>query len=88
MYWRRSSGAVAGVGGTAICNPVGGIQYDHFENIAPSRQGKTINRMRSEDELRGVYMTAAEIDESALRYGSMALVTDHADVNQSFTKAK
>jgi len=64
----------------SLCNPVGGVQYDHFENIAPSRQGKTINRIRTEEDLRGVYMTAEGIDESALRYGSMALATNHTDV--------
>lgn len=64
----------------SLCNPVGGVQYDSFENIAPSKQGKTLNRIRSEANLRGIHMTVEDLDESALRYGSMALVTDHADV--------
>jgi non-lysosomal glucosylceramidase len=64
----------------SIINPVGGLQFDKYGNIASSRVGKTVNESRDEDNLRGLYMSAEGVASDDLDYGSMALVTDHDQV--------
>lgn len=61
----------------SLCNAVGGVQFDPFMNIRPSKQGKTHNQVRREDGFSGVFMSAEEIASDDLAYGSMALITDH-----------
>ena len=64
----------------SLCNPVGGIHFDPFMNIAPSKQGKTRNQFRSETNLRGLFMDVDGIAPDDLQYGSMGLVTTHPNV--------
>lgn len=62
-------------------NPIGGVQYDMFFNINPSRNGKTVNKVRESNGLKGIDFGVAEIEPGALDYGSLSLVTTHADVS-------
>lgn len=64
----------------SLCNPVGGVQFDPFMNIAPSSRGRTKNDYRDDPLMRGLFMSAAEIDADDLSYGNVSLVTTHADV--------
>jgi uncharacterized protein (DUF608 family) len=64
----------------SLCNPVGNIRTDPFSNIGANRYGRTVNEFRDESALRGLFMTAAGIDESHLSYGSMSLVTDETNI--------
>ncbi len=76
----RSSEPVAITLVGSLCNPVGGVRFDPFMNIAHSRKGKTLNQARHESGFRGVYMTADEIAGDDPDFGSMALVTTHPNV--------
>lgn len=64
----------------SLCNPVGGVTFDPFMNIRPSKLGKTVNEFRDEDSFRGLFMTATEIPDDNLDFGSAALVTNHKNV--------
>ncbi|MEO8391782.1 MAG: GH116 family glycosyl-hydrolase [Chloroflexota bacterium] len=64
----------------SICNPVGGVLFDPFMNIAPSLHGRTKNAARSEGSLHGIYMDVDGIEPGDLDYGSVSLVTTHANV--------
>lgn len=64
----------------SLCNAVGGVQFDPFWNIAPSKHGKTRNQVRDEAGLRGVFMDASGIPEDDFMFGSMSLVTTHQNV--------
>jgi non-lysosomal glucosylceramidase len=61
----------------SLCNPVGGVQFDPFMNILPSKKGKTHNEVRRDSDFNGVFMTANDIAPDDLAYGSMALITSH-----------
>jgi non-lysosomal glucosylceramidase len=63
----------------SLCNPVGGIRFDPFMNIRPSKQGKTRNEVRSGSDFSGVFMSADEIEPDDLAYGSMALITSYPE---------
>lgn len=62
-------------------NPIGGVQYDFFFNINPSKNGKTVNKVRESNGLKGIDFGVAEIEPSALDYGTLSLVTTHDDVS-------
>lgn len=64
----------------SLCNPVGGIRFDPFMNIAPSRHGNSVNQIRHEADFCGLFMTADGIGPDDLDYGSMGLVTSHPNV--------
>jgi non-lysosomal glucosylceramidase len=64
----------------SLCNPVGGIRFDPFLNIGPSKEGRTTNEMRDEAAFRGLFMTAEGIESDSLNYGSMSLTTDSPNV--------
>jgi uncharacterized protein (DUF608 family) len=64
----------------SLCNAVGGVQFDPFRNIVPSKQGKTVNEFRREEKLRGLFMSAEGIASDDVSYGSMGLVTTHTNV--------
>lgn len=64
----------------SLCNAVGGVQFDPFMNIAPSKQGKTTNEFRDEAHLRGLFMSADGIASDDLSFGSLGLVTSHPNV--------
>ena len=59
----------------SLCNAVGGVQFDPFMNIRPSKQGRTRNQYRDEGGLRGIFMDAAHIGREELAFGSMGLMT-------------
>ncbi len=65
----------------SLANPIGGIQYDRFFNINPSKRGRTINHVRQTDGLRGVDLRVEDIAPNDLDYGSLSLVTTHSDVS-------
>ncbi|MHB8629603.1 MAG: GH116 family glycosyl-hydrolase [Aggregatilineales bacterium] len=64
----------------SLVNPVGGIQFDQYRNINPSKQGQTVNGIRDEEKLRGLFMYSVGIDGGDLDFGSVGLATDHAKV--------
>ncbi len=64
----------------SLANPVGGIQYDSFGNIAANREGASVNIYRNEPELRGLFMSAVGIEAGDLDYGTVSLTTDHPDI--------
>ncbi len=64
----------------SLCNPVGGVQFDPFMNIAQSKRGKTKNEYRDEAQLRGLFMYSDEIPAGDLSYGNMTLATTHPNV--------
>jgi non-lysosomal glucosylceramidase len=64
----------------SLCNPVGGIHFDPFMNIGKSKQGKTRNQFRDQTHLRGIFMDVEGVANADLNYGSMGLVTNHANV--------
>lgn len=64
----------------SLCNPVGGVQFDPFMNIARSTRGQTKNDYRDEPQLRGLFMHAEGIPADDLSYGNMTLATTYPNV--------
>ena len=65
----------------SIANPIGGLEYDPYGGIRPTRRGASIIDYRDDDGLRGLYLRGNEdIASDDLDYGNMALVTDHETV--------
>jgi non-lysosomal glucosylceramidase len=64
----------------SLVNPIGGLRLDPFSNLGKNTVGLPRTEYRSGDSLRGLYMSADQIDPDDLRYGSMSLVTDHGHV--------
>lgn len=69
----------------SLANPIGGVQYDMFFNINPSKRGKTLNRVHEAEGLRGIDYGVEEIEPDALDYGTLSLVTAHTDVSTRAT---
>lgn len=65
----------------SLANPIGGVQYDAFSNIRPNKRGKTINRIREGETMRGIAFDVEGIAENDVDYGTLALVTTHSDVS-------
>jgi uncharacterized protein (DUF608 family) len=64
----------------SMMNPVGGIRRNVYDFIDASTKGKTINEYKDAHSYRGLYLHAAEIDDSDLEFGSMSLTTDHQNL--------
>jgi non-lysosomal glucosylceramidase len=64
----------------SLINPIGGLRLDPFMNIGGNITGKPRNEFRTEDNLRGLFLTSEEIDPNDLHYGNMSLVTDHPNI--------
>ncbi len=64
----------------SLINPVGGLRLDPFGNLGMNTVGKPRIEYRSGDTLRGLVLSADQISSDDLRYGSLSLVTDHAQV--------
>ena len=63
-----------------MMNPVGGIRRNVYDFIDASTKGKTINEFRDAGSYRGLYLHAADIDNTDLEFGSMSLTTDHQNL--------
>jgi non-lysosomal glucosylceramidase len=64
----------------SLANPVGGLRLDPFGNLGMNAVGQPRTEYRPGDTLRGLFMSADQIDPGDLRYGSLSLVTDHPQV--------
>ena len=64
----------------SVTNPVGGNTFDQFGNWMRTDLGRAVNSSRDEGDFRGLYMTDDKLPSSDHKYGSVSLVTDHADV--------
>lgn len=64
----------------SMINAVGGVHADPFKNLGPNVVGQPENTFRVERPVQGLFFSANKIAPDDLRYGSMSLVTDHADV--------
>lgn len=66
----------------SIINPVGGLEYDPYGGLRPSRRGAPINEYRDENGLHGLYLHGNnDIASDDLDFGNIALVTDHDKVS-------
>ncbi len=64
----------------SIVNPVGGIQFDQYLNIAANKKRQSVNNARYDEGMRGLLMHTTGIDPNDLDFGSIGLATDHPDV--------
>ncbi len=64
----------------SLINPIGGIQFDQYGNIAPNKKGRSLNQFQDESHLRGVSLRAEGIEVGDLDYGSLSLTTTHPQV--------
>ncbi|MFL5800817.1 MAG: GH116 family glycosyl-hydrolase, partial [Roseiflexaceae bacterium] len=64
----------------SIVNPVGGLAYDRYGNLAPHDAGQNVNEYRDDGELRGLFLSSRQLAPGDLRYGSLSLATTHTDV--------
>jgi uncharacterized protein (DUF608 family) len=64
----------------SLINPIGGLRLDPFNNLGMNSVGKPRIDSRSSDVMRGLYLSADQIDSGDLRYGGMSLVTDHPQI--------
>lgn len=62
-----------------ISNPVGNSRFDPYANTASVEFGRSLNEFRDEGALRGLYMSNDQIAEDDTMFGSLALVSDHAE---------
>ncbi|MGI8587396.1 MAG: GH116 family glycosyl-hydrolase [Chloroflexia bacterium] len=64
----------------SLINPVGGIAFDPFGNIAAGGTGLNRNDFREEAALRGMYLHSEQYKPESLRYGNLSLATTHGKV--------
>ncbi len=64
----------------SIMNPVGGIIQSRYDNVDGLEIGQSRNQFRDDSGFRGLFCDGTGIPADDLRYGSLALVTDHPDV--------
>jgi non-lysosomal glucosylceramidase len=64
----------------SLCNPIGGVAFDDFGNVAHGGVGQNVNIVRTEANLQGVYFSSEQFAPADLRAGSLALVTTHPRV--------
>lgn len=66
----------------SIINPIGGLEYDPYGGIRPSRRGAPMIDYRDNDGLCGLYLRGNDdISSDDLDFGNMAFVTDHQNVS-------
>jgi len=64
----------------SLINPVGGLAYDPFGNLAAGGLGGNRTTVRDQDGLRGVFLSSDAIAPDDLRAGDLTLATTHPDV--------
>jgi len=64
----------------SLFNPVGGVGFDRFGNLASAGLGGNINELREDGAARGLLLRSERYAPTDRLYGDMALVTDHPTV--------
>ncbi|MBA2718998.1 MAG: hypothetical protein H0U52_07130 [Chloroflexi bacterium] len=64
----------------SLINPVGGIGFDPFGNIAAGGTGLNVNELRADDGLHGLFLHGHQHGPDDLRFGDLSLATLHPDV--------
>jgi uncharacterized protein (DUF608 family) len=64
----------------SLFNPVGGVAFDQFGNIAAGGTGLNLNELREGDALRGLHLRSEQYAPDSLLYGDMSLATTHPNV--------
>lgn len=64
----------------SLFNPVGGVAYDRFGNLAAGGLGGNVNEPRDDGGLRGLLLRSEQYARGDQRYGDMSLATTHPDV--------
>ena len=64
----------------SLINPVGGLAFDPFGNLAAGGLGQNRNEVREEPALRGLYLHSLQYPAEDLRYGNLSLATTHGTV--------
>jgi non-lysosomal glucosylceramidase len=64
----------------SLFNPVGGVAFDAFGNIAAGGTGLNRNDLREEGALRGLHLRSEQYSPDSLLYGDMSLATTHRHV--------
>lgn len=64
----------------SLINPIGGLAYDPFGNIAAGGTGLNRNDFRDEETLRGLFLHGGQYGADNLAYGDMSLTTTHPTV--------
>ncbi|MET0771843.1 MAG: GH116 family glycosyl-hydrolase [Candidatus Limnocylindrales bacterium] len=76
----RADGPVSVTLVGSLINPIGGLAYDGFGNLAAGGLGGNRTTVRDEGGLRGVFLSSDSIDPIDLRAGDLTLATTHPDV--------
>lgn len=83
LTWRLRNRASEPVSVTlvgSLINPIGGLAYDGFGNLAAGGLGGNRTTVRDQDGIRGVFLSSDAIDAADLRAGDLTLATTHPDV--------
>jgi uncharacterized protein (DUF608 family) len=64
----------------SLVNPVGGIGFDAFGNIAAGGTGQNVNEAREDGGLRGLLLRSEQYAPDTLPYGDLTLATTHPQV--------
>lgn len=64
----------------SLINPIGGLAYDRFGNLAAGGVGGNLNTFRDETGLRGLHLTTTHYPADHRRYGDLSLATTHERV--------
>jgi uncharacterized protein (DUF608 family) len=64
----------------SLVNPVGGIGFDAFGNIAAGGTGQNVNEAREDGGLRGLLLRSEQYPPDTLPYGDLTLATTHPQV--------
>jgi uncharacterized protein (DUF608 family) len=65
----------------SLVNPLGGLAYDRYGNIAPHEADQNVNEFRDDGDLRGLFLYSQQFAPGDLGYGNISLTTSHADVS-------
>lgn len=64
----------------SMMNPIGGIAFDEYGNVACKDAGQNINELRKESLFAGIYFHGLKYGPETLKYGNMSIVTTNTKI--------
>ena len=64
----------------SLINPLGGLAFDPFGNLASSGVGGNVNDYREDKGFRGIFFRSEQYPPQEIQFGNLSLVTPHPHV--------
>jgi non-lysosomal glucosylceramidase len=69
----------------SLTNPIGGLEFDDFGNLASGGCGENVNEYWEDSGFSGIYLWSKKYGREDLQYGNLSLVTTHPRVTYKRT---